>query len=288
MYKNISVKIFYKSVLTMQKSFEYIVVRQHFFAIMHSIEKGDVKRKLEEKNLEINLLDIYQLLKTKIAWILAVALVAGVCGFVFSSFMITPKYEASVDMIVNSKTVQNDSATGDQFTAASKMAANFTRLIRNDIVLKPVIESLGLDISYNELKRMVSAELVSGTTIMNIKVTCDDSETARKIVEKISEIAPPILVEMMEVGSCKNASGVNAPQSPVSPNVKQITFIAFVLGAVACAGIIIVADLMDNTFRTEQDIRNEIDVPVLGVLPSVESCIAGAAAAAAERKGKKV
>lgn len=254
------------------------------------MEKGDVNLKLEEKNLEINLLDIYQLLKSKIIWILVVALIAGVCGFVFSSFMITPKYEASIDMIVHSKTVQNDSqqATGDQFTAASKMAANFTRLIRNDIVLKPVIESLDLDISYNELKRMVSAELVSGTTIMNIKATCDDSETARKIVEKISEIAPPILVEIMQVGSCKNASGVSVPGTPVSPNVKQITMIAFVLGAVACAGIIIVADLLDNTFRTEQDIRNEIDVPVLGVLPSVESCIAGAAATAAERKGKKV
>lgn len=240
---------------------------------------------MEEKNLEINLLDIYHLLKSKIIWVLSVALVAGVCGFVFSAYMVTPKYEASIDMIVHSKTGENQNATGDQFTAASKMAANFTRLVRNDIVLRPVIESLGLDISYSELKRMVSAELVSGTTIMNIKVTCDDSELARKIVEKISEIAPPILIDVMEVGSCKKASGVNVPTGPVSPNVKQITLIAFILGAVACAVVVIITDLLDNTFRTEQDIRNEIDIPVLGVLPTIESCISGATA---ERKGKKV
>ena len=141
---------------------------------------------------------------------------------------------------------------------------------------------------YEELKKCITVGSVDNTAVMQVLVNTTDVELSKKIVEKISEIAPPIVVDKMEAGSCKIASDIYYSDEPVSPNVKQITMIAFMLGAVACAGVVIVADLLDNTFRTEQDIRNEIDIPVLGILPSVESCIAGAAAAAAERKGKKV
>lgn len=246
---------------------------------------------MEEKNLEINLLDIFQLLKEKIVWLLCVALLCGVCGFIFSSFMIAPKYEASIDMVVNNKN-EGQQVGGqigsDSFNAAKQLISSYSVIIRSNTVLNQVIADLGLDMKYGELKKCVSVGAVDNTTVMKVLVNTKDVELSKKIVAKIAEIAPPFVVDTMEAGSCKIASDVYYSDEPVSPNVKQITMIAFLLGAVACAGVVIVADLFDNTFRTEQDIRNEIDIPVLGILPSVESCIAGAAAAAAERKGKKV
>ena len=225
------------------------------------------------QNDEIDLLDMFRLVWSKKAVIALIVIVSGLVGFLYSKIFIAPSYEASINMIVNSR---NDSTSGnisnDNIASSQNMAKTCAVIIKVNILYQ-VIDELNLDISYEKLKEMVTVESVNSTQVMNIVVNDTDPERAKQIVEKIGDIAPEILVDAIEGGSCKIVSDVYSTGKPVSPNSTKNGLIVALIALVICIAVIIVRDLLDNTFKSELDIQNITSLPVLGVLPSVESCM---------------
>ena len=225
------------------------------------------------QNDEIDLLDMFRLVWSKKAVIALIVIVSGLVGFLYSKIFIAPRYEASINMIVNSR---NDSTSGnisnDNIASSQNMAKTCAVIIKVNILYQ-VIDELNLDISYEKLKEMVTVESVNSTQVMNIVVNDTDPERAKQIVEKIGDIAPEILVDAIEGGSCKIVSDVYSTGKPVSPNSTKNGLIVALIALVICIAVIIVRDLLDNTFKSELDIQNITSLPVLGVLPSVESCM---------------
>ena len=225
------------------------------------------------QNDEIDLLDMFRLVWSKKAVIALIVIVSGLVGFLYSKIFIAPRYEASINMIVNSR---NDSTSGnisnDNIASSQNMAKTCAVIIKVNILYQ-VIDELNLDISYEKLKEMVTVESVNSTQVMNIVVNDTDPERAKQIVEKIGDIAPEILVDAIEGGSCKIVSDVYSTGKPVSPNSTKNGLLVALIALVICIAVIIVRDLLDNTFKSELDIQNITSLPVLGVLPSVESCM---------------
>ncbi len=228
----------------------------------------------KEQNDEIDLLDMFKLVWSKKVVIAIIVIASGLVGLLYSKIFITPHYEASINMIVNSR---NDSTIGnissDNITSAQKLAQTYAVIITGNKILCQVIDELNLDMSYEKLKEMVTVESVNSTQVMNIVVNDTDPERAKQIVEKIGDIAPEILVDAIEGGSCKIVSDVYSTGKPVSPNSTKNGLIVALIALVICIAVIIVRDLLDNTFKSELDIQNITSLPVLGVLPSVESCM---------------
>ena len=161
------------------------------------------------QNDEIDLLDMFRLVWSKKAVIALIVIVSGLVGFLYSKIFIAPRYEASINMIVNSR---NDSTIGnissDNITSAQKLAQTYAVIITGNKILCQVLDELNLDMSYEKLKEMVTVESVNSTQVMNIVVNDTDPERAKQIVEKIGDIAPEILVDAIEGGSCKIVSDV--------------------------------------------------------------------------------
>ena len=225
------------------------------------------------QNDEIDLLDMFRLVWSKKAVIALIVIVSGLVGFLYSKIFIAPRYEASINMIVNSR---NDSTSGnisnDNIASSQNMAKTCAVIIKVNILYQ-VIDELNLDISYEKLCEMVRVDSINSTQVMNIVVNDTDPERARQIVEKIGDIAPEILVYAIEGGSCKIVSDVYSTGKPVSPNSTKNALMVALIALVICIAVIIVRDLLDNTFKSELDIQNITNLPVLGILPSVESCM---------------
>ena len=225
------------------------------------------------QNDEIDLLDMFRLVWSKKAVIALIVIVSGLVGFLYSKIFIAPRYEASINMIVNSR---NDSTSGnisnDNIASSQNMAKTCAVIIKVNILYQ-VIDELNLDISYEKLCEMVRVDSINSTQVMNIVVNDTDPERARQIVEKIGDIAPEILVYALEGGSCKIVSDVYSTGKPVSPNSTKNALMVALIALVICIAVIIVRDLLDNTFKSELDIQNITNLPVLGILPSVESCM---------------
>lgn len=72
-------------------------------------------------------------------------------------------------------------------------------IVKNDVVLQPVIDSLALDATCSELAGCIDTESVGKGPILQIKVTQKDEQQALAICQKITEIAPAVIESTTDI-----------------------------------------------------------------------------------------
>ena len=105
---------------------------------------------------EIDLLELARLLWSHALQIAAAGIAAAVICLLVCTFVLTPRYQASVNLIVNSRQDGNASITSDNINSARNLIDTYAVIIKSNIVLNDVIEQLGLDMTYRQLLACVS------------------------------------------------------------------------------------------------------------------------------------
>ena len=224
---------------------------------------------MEMEEEVIDLSELLRLLWSHVLQIVAVGLVAAVISFLVCTFALTPRYQASVNMIVNTRQDNTTTVSNDNITSAKNMIDTYAVIIKSNIVLNDVIEQLGLDMTYRQLLACISVDGVGSTQIMSITVTNKDPALAGKIVQAIAETAPDVIVDKVEAGSCKVVSDVEITSNPVFPQTKKYVLIAALGGIVAACGILVLDHLLHDYIVDSEDIQKKLELPVLGLIPEV-------------------
>lgn len=235
-------------------------------------DRGGNNCKMEENQdyETIDLLELLGVIRQHILAVLLTTVVAALAGFLVSSFLLTPQYQAKALMIVNTRQDATANVTSDQLNSASKLVSTYSIIVKSDTVLNQVIANLGLNMSYETLASKVDVAAVDDTQVMEITVTDPNPEGARQVCEQITQVAPNAIVEAVEAGSVKVISAASVDPDPVSPNVMRNTAIAGVLGLVACLGVLFLRVLLDNKINTEDDVTKHLGLTVIGVIPNYE------------------
>lgn len=225
---------------------------------------------MTENRKTFEMIELLNGLKGKLVWIIAATVIAALIGWCVSAYFISPRYEASINMIVNTKGSGSEEVTNDNISSAEKLVDTYAIIIKSNVVLNQVIQLLDLNMSYNELYSDVSVKSINGTQVMCVSVQNESAELAECIVETISEIAPNVIVDAVEAGSCKVVSYVYADNTPVSPDVFQNTVLAGFLGCVICVAVLVLQVLLSDKLVDEIDVERELNINVLGIIPEIE------------------
>jgi capsular polysaccharide biosynthesis protein len=185
--------------------------------------------------------------------------------------MTPPAYQANTKMFINAGSNSQHIGT-DQLASSIKLVETCEALIRSYDVLQPIIDTLGLTDTYDSLAGKIKVEPVNETPVMTITVKYSDPGLAQSIVKKITEVAPPIIEDKMEGGHLKAVESAIGPAKEVNPSIPGTMIKYAAVGFVLSAAFFVGLFFMDNTFHTERDLRRALDLPVLGVIPAVESC----------------
>lgn len=223
-----------------------------------------------EQGYGLVILELVHALKEKIALILAAVLAAAVLGWAGSAFLLPKKYEASVNMIVNTRSEISGVVTSDNISSAENLVDTYAIIIKSNKVLNQVIDRLDLDMSFEDLYEIVSVNDINNTQVMKIAAQCSDPKLATDIVQTISEIAPAIVADAVEAGSCKVVSDVYAKPNPVSPNVSRNTLVIAAAAFVLVCAAIVLRELLNDYIISDVDMENKLGISVLGVIPDVE------------------
>ena len=120
---------------------------------------------VEQEYETIDLREIFFMLKNNLLAIVASTIVCAIVGFLVTNFLITPQYQASATMIVNSQQSQTSTnLTNDMLTTAKNLVATYGIIVKSDTVLDQVIEELGLDMTYEQLADRVSVSCLLYTS----------------------------------------------------------------------------------------------------------------------------
>lgn len=221
---------------------------------------------------EITLRQILGILRRHLALILAAILLFGAGGWLVSRFFITPTYEADAMLIVNSNTEtagEGTSLTNEQLTSSRQLVSTCSVLLKSETVMENVIRELSLDTTPEKLAKEITVQSVDDTEVLKITVRHDSADTAQAIVTSLVSQAPDVLKNTVKAGKVNVVDAPRANKNPVAPSKMKNAFIAAVLGGVLSAGGCLLVALMRNRFLTAEDVRRELDVTVLGVVPSL-------------------
>lgn len=224
------------------------------------------------KETEIDLKVILNILRKNIIPIILVMIIFAAGTFIFSKFFIEKKYEASAMLIVNNKSSESAAINPNEIVAAQDLAEVYAIIIKSDTVLQQVIDDLKLNMSYETLRNAITVSSINSTQVIQISMIHTNAEFAKKVVESIVEIAPPIIKDKVEAGSVNliSEAKISNNGNPVSPNVTKNTLLGAFVGLVLILLVIIIKEVFNNTFKTEDDIVKTLDIPLIGVIPQID------------------
>ena len=231
---------------------------------------------MEEEYVSIDLRELFSLLLRKIGWIILAALVCGIAAYAVNWYVLKPVYQADSMVIVNTREEQNVVVTNDQINSARQLVTTYEVILKSDTVLEQVlnaVENRGLldshRMSLNELKNAITVASVNNTQVMRISGKSEDKDLALAIVDEILTVAPSIIIRTVKAGSVEVVSYPKLNNVPVSPHKTRNLVFSVMGGALAAAAIIVLREMLDNTIKTDDDIRKKLELPVLGVIPRI-------------------
>ena len=224
-----------------------------------------------EREIEFDVMQLIKAILAKAKYIILVAVIFGMCGFAGSKLLLDPVYEAGTKMIVIAQN-NPDEVVNDRLNAAKSLVDTYAIIVRSRSVLNQVKEELHLQMTYEQLASCISVKSENETEVMKVVVRHEDLNLAFAIAQKLEQLAPDAIDMVYGVGSVRITEPSYSKPYPVSPNNKTNAILAALVGFALSCGLVVVLFLMDNTFKTNTEIQDDLNVPVLGVIPKVECC----------------
>lgn len=223
---------------------------------------------------EFDLKRFAKLAMAKKVYIVIIMIIAFVAGLFYSYVMVTPKYKSRTTLLlaqindekVNENTVVKQSEITD-LSMTSTLLEPYISIIESDKVVEKVIKNLKIDMTVDQLKKMMTVT-EENTAMLAIQVVSENAEFAAKVA---NEVAKVFTEESREIFSITNVNVIDVAkvqENPYNVNHLKDLVIFILLGAFASCGLILLIYMLDTTIKEEEDIENELKLPVLGVIPT--------------------
>lgn len=220
----------------------------------------------QSDEIEIDLVEILGLLVRKIPLMITVGLMTALLAFLFSKFVLTPTYQSTTKVYILNKQ-DSSNVTYSDLQMGTQLTKDYAELIQSRFVLEEVIERLGLDMEYKELKSKVSVTTPTDTRIISVTVSDSDPVQAMKIANAIREAAAVHITNVMDIEAVNVAETADMPTMKSSPSVSRLTLLGGVLGVFLIAVIAVIGYLMDDSIKTAEDVEKYLNLSTLAQIP---------------------
>ena len=209
---------------------------------------------------ELALNEIVFSLKKQWKWIVVSTVAGALFALVLSACILPKKYTSSLDLYVNNAERAVGNVNINDINASQKLVNTYVVILKNRQILEQVAANIG-GITYEELNKAISMSSVEQTEVLRISAKTGGAA----LVGTMLSIKPVVAVQD---GLVEVIGKAQAPEAPSSPNTKRNTLLGAVLLLALSCGVTILVYLLDNTVKGEEDIRQRLDLPVLGEIPS--------------------
>lgn len=230
------------------------------------------ENQLTEQNseeTEIDLLEIFYLLRAKLVWLILAFVIGGVIAGSITHFLITPKYTATAKMYMISASSGSVLDLSD-FNIGTSLSQDYTELIKIRPVFNEVIDNLNLDMEYEDLLKKVSISVVGDSRLLAVSVEDNDPKLAQSMVNELVDTAVTYIPKVMNAS--ENAQPTIAeyavvPDESSSPNLAKNIILGAVVAMLLVAVIFVVRMLMDDSLNTAEDVEKEFGIMPFTVIP---------------------
>lgn len=222
---------------------------------------------------EIDLKELFEIFWHKKVQIILIILIFMVLGIIYSIGFVTPMYSSSTTLVLagtasSTQEQSTNTITTADLTINSKLVATYSELVKSKNILGQVISNLGINIDEEELRENVEVTSVEDTELIEITVSNENADYAAKIANEIANVfTERIAKEIYNINNVHIVDEATVETEPSNVNhLKNIVIFAFI-GAVIALMYVLIANMLDTTVKTQEDIEKSIKIPVLASIP---------------------
>lgn len=218
--------------------------------------------------IEIDLKELFYVLMSKIWIIILVTAIGFGVSVGYTTLLVEPIYSSTSMLYVMTKSTSITSLTDLQ--VGSSLTQDYQVFIKSRPVVDKVIESLELDMNYEEFVSNVTVENPANTRFIYITVDHTDAYMAKTIVDKLTDVSAERMGTIMETEKPNVADYGHIPEVQTSPSVMKNSIIGALIGFVLAVGGILIIYLMNDAVNTTEDVERYLGLNTLGLIPLEE------------------
>ncbi|AVO02479.1 Wzz/FepE/Etk N-terminal domain-containing protein [Staphylococcus simulans] len=219
-----------------------------------------------EKAIDLN--KLIKILKKNLKILITLPLITLVIGVLLSVLVFKPEYEASTQILVNQKEHDGD-MMAQQVQSNLQLVKTYSDIIKSPRILDEVSKQLKGKHSAKELSSMLTVDNQAESQIMNINVRSGNEKDAQNVANKITKVFSDEASQIMNIDNVSILSKAEQAKK-VSPKPVQNAIVAFLLGIIISLVIIFLKETLDKRIKTEEDVEEILNLPVLGSIPDLK------------------
>lgn len=213
---------------------------------------------------EISLVELFDILKKHFNLIVVTTLATTVIAAIYTFFLATPMYQSSTQMLVTQSSSENQLVSQADINTSISLINTYEDIIRNDVILNPVIEELDLETTPGALREQLTVQSDSNSQVFSIAVEDENPYRAAEIANATADIFREEIYDIMNVDNVTIISAANPNLNQATPNNVLNIVIGFLLGAMIGVGLVFLRELTDNTVKSSDYIEQATGWTTLG------------------------
>ncbi|PTH22098.1 capsule biosynthesis protein CapA [Staphylococcus arlettae] len=210
----------------------------------------------------INITEISRIFKNYLLFIIILPLLSLVASIVVTFFLIEDKYVATTQLLINQK--ENTHQNVQDIQSNIQLINTYSEIVKSPRILGKVAKELKGQYEADEIKNFLNVTNQANTQVLNISIFHNDKEVAEKLANTVANVFKKEIPKIMKVDNVSLLSSATKTGHQVAPNVPLNLFIGWASGLLILCIIIFIKEITDKRIKSEQDVYDQMNLPVLG------------------------
>lgn len=220
-----------------------------------------------EEEIEINLGELFQLLKQNIKMIVISILIGIIVLGIMTVFFIDKKYESTSKLFLKPD-VTEGITDYTQINSNNLMVNNYIEMLKGNNIQSQAAKELNMETS--EVNAALTISNQANTQIISITATTTDPELSKQIVDAVVKVFRKEVKETLNVNNIAVVDQAEVATAPVSPNLKMNLIIGALLGGFISVGYLFIKFMLDTHIHNKEEAEKYLGIPMLGSIPYFE------------------
>ena len=213
----------------------------------------------QDDEIEIDLKELFYVIKQKLWIILLTGIVGAVSIGLYTAMVMKPVYTSSTMLYIVNKTTTLTSLTDLQL--GTQLTKDYKVLVTSRPVTAQVITNLDLNLSHEQLVKKIKVDNPTDTRILTISVEDTDPYMAKSIADEFASVASARMAEIMDSVP---------PTQKTKPSITKNTMIGGIAGIFLAGAVILVLFVMNDAIKTPEDVEKYLGLNTLATIPVFE------------------
>lgn len=130
-------------------------------------------REINNDELEIDLGELFKVLKKNILLVLVISVLCAAIGLVSSMFLINKKYSSEATIYITPKVTEQGTIDYNSIQTNSRMVNNYMEILKGETILAKVADQVGME-SYEEVLNTLTVSNPENTELISVSSETTD------------------------------------------------------------------------------------------------------------------